>query len=187
MSKSPWRTISARDARWWKPPAATTALCRPACNTARAPHYQEVQRIVQSGELGHVHFVRVWNYVNMAPNGIGRVPDCAPPEGLDWDFYLGPGAPGTLQPKRFLSTFRWFRDYAGGYITDYGTHRFDTVHQVMGATAPQTIVATGRRFHIDDAGDIPDVHAGDLRYPNFILSYEACLLNGIGTGPKFPA
>ena len=43
---------------------------------------------------------------------------------------LGPAPKLPFNRKRFLSTFRWFRDYAGGYITDYGTHRFDTVHQV---------------------------------------------------------
>src|SRR5215467_15296417 len=53
-----------------------------------APHYREVERIIQSGELGEVRFVRVWNYSNLTPNGIGRTPDGQPPEGLDWDFYL---------------------------------------------------------------------------------------------------
>jgi predicted dehydrogenase len=151
-----------------------------------APHYQEVQRIVQSGALGRVHFVRVWNYVNMSPQGIGRVPDSPVPDGLNWDFYLGTAPQVPFNSKRFLSSFRWFRDYAGGYITDYGTHRFDTVHQVMDATAPKTISATGGRFRIDDAGDIPDVLQVTYQYPNFILSYEACLLSGIGTGPKTP-
>jgi predicted dehydrogenase len=151
-----------------------------------APHYQAVQQIVQGGQLGRVHFVRVWNYVNMAPNGIGREPDSAVPEGLNWDFYLGPAPSVPFNRKRFLSTFRWFREYAGGYITDYGTHRFDTVHQVMGATAPKTISATGARYRIDDAGNIPDVLQVTYEYSNFILSYEACLLNGQGTGGRTP-
>src|SRR5438874_5743690 len=55
-----------------------------------APHYAEVIRIIQSGELGRVHFVRIWNYTNMFPDGIGRAPDSDPPEGVDWDLYLGP-------------------------------------------------------------------------------------------------
>src|SRR5439155_15518843 len=53
-------------------------------------HYREAARIVQSGELGKVRFVRIWNYMNSYPNGIGRKPDADPPAGLDWDFYLGP-------------------------------------------------------------------------------------------------
>jgi predicted dehydrogenase len=35
-----------------------------------AEHYREAARIVQSGELGKVHFVRVWNYMNMYPSNI---------------------------------------------------------------------------------------------------------------------
>jgi predicted dehydrogenase len=151
-----------------------------------APHYREVERIVRSGQLGRVHFVRVWNYVNMSPHGIGREPDSAPPQGLDWDFYLGPAPRVPFNRKRFLSTFRWFRDYAGGYITDYGTHRFDTVHQVMGATAPLTVSAAGRRFHIDDAGEIPDILQVTYEYPEFVLSYEAVLLSGVGIPARTP-
>jgi predicted dehydrogenase len=64
-----------------------------------APHYAEVARIIQSGELGRVHFVRIWNYVNMHPNGIGRVPDSDPPPGADWDFFSRPRAETALQQE----------------------------------------------------------------------------------------
>src|SRR5687767_13887711 len=55
-----------------------------------AAHYQEAQRIIQSGALGPIHFVRIWNFVNMYPNGIGKVEDSDPPPGADWDLFLGP-------------------------------------------------------------------------------------------------
>jgi len=107
-----------------------------------APHYREVQRIIQSGELGEVRYVRVWNYSNMSPAGIGRAATAAP-EGLDWHFYLGPAPLTPFNNNRFLRNFRWFWDYAGGSITDFGTHRFDSVQQVMGVEAPKSVVATG--------------------------------------------
>src|SRR5688500_703153 len=44
-----------------------------------APHYREAQEIVRSGTLGPIHFVRVWNYVNIHPQGIGKVADSEPP------------------------------------------------------------------------------------------------------------
>jgi len=62
----------------------------------------------------------------MIPRGIGRVLDEPVPKGLDWDMYCGPAPLAKFNRKRFLSTYRWFWDYSGGYITDYGTHRFDT-------------------------------------------------------------
>jgi predicted dehydrogenase len=151
-----------------------------------APHYREVEQIVQRGRLGRVHYVRVWNFVNMAPHGIGSEPDSAPPDGLDWDFYLGPAPRAPFNRKRFLNTFRHFRDYSGGYITDYGTHRFDTVHQVMHTTAPRSVCATGRRFRLDGAGDVPDVLQVSYEYDNFVLSYEAVLLSGVGIAARTP-
>jgi predicted dehydrogenase len=149
-----------------------------------SPHFREVQQIVQSGALGKVNWVRVWNYANLFPQGIGHEADSEPPAGLDWDFYLGPAPSVPFNRKRFLVTYRWFWDYSGGYITDFGTHRLDTVHQVMGVTAPETIAATGGRFSLRDDGEIPDVLQVTYAYPGFVLSYESCLLNGHGVGGR---
>ncbi len=151
-----------------------------------APHYREVERIVQSGELGEVRFVRVWNYSNMTPNGIGNPPDSPPPEGLDWDFYLGPAPKVPFNRSRFLGTFRWFWDYANGTITDFGTHRFDTVQQVMHVEAPKTVSATGGRFSLKDNGEMPDVLQVTYEYDGFVLSYEACNINAHGMGGRTP-
>lgn len=147
-----------------------------------AAHYREVARIVQSGELGKVRFVRVWNYTNMHPRGIGAAGEGKMPAGLDWDFYLGPAPKVEFTRGRFLGTFRWFWDYAGGFITDWGTHRFDSVHQVMGEDAPRTVTAVGGRFELKDGAETPDVLQATFEYPSFVLSYESCQLNAHGTG-----
>lgn len=151
-----------------------------------APHLAKAARLVQSGGLGEVRFVRVWNYFSMFPDGIGRAPDSAPPPDLNWDFYLGPAPSVPFNVKRFLSTFRWFRDYAGGPITDFGTHRFDTVHQVMAVDTPLSVSASGGRYSLRDAGEMPDVLQATYEYPGFTLSYEACCLNGHGMGGRTP-
>ncbi|HEY7181174.1 MAG TPA: Gfo/Idh/MocA family oxidoreductase [Blastocatellia bacterium] len=151
-----------------------------------APHYREVERIIKSGELGEVRFVRVWNYSNLTPDGIGNPPDGRPPDGLDWDFYLGPAPKVPFNRARFLGSFRWFWDYAGGTLTDFGTHRFDTVQQVMGVEAPRGVSASGGRFSLKDAGKTPDVLQVTYEYANFILSYEACNLNAHGLGGRTP-
>ncbi|MEW5979860.1 MAG: Gfo/Idh/MocA family oxidoreductase [Acidobacteriota bacterium] len=151
-----------------------------------APHYREVQEIVQSGRLGEVRYVRVWNFNNMYPNGIGRPPDSPAPSGLDWDLYLGPAPKVPFNRARFLGTFRWFWDYAGGWITDFGTHRLDTVQQIMGVEAPQSVVATGGRYSLKDAGEMPDLLQVTYEYPGFVLGYETCNLNSHGLGGRTP-
>jgi predicted dehydrogenase len=149
-----------------------------------AIHFPEVARMVQSGELGKVRYVRVWNFINMLPNGIGHAADADTPAGVDWDLYLGPAPKRPFNSLRFQRTFRWFWDYAGGFITDFGTHRFDTVHQIMGADQPKTVSASGGRFELKDDGQMPDIMQVTYEYPEFVLSYEACLISAHGLGGR---
>jgi predicted dehydrogenase len=151
-----------------------------------APHYKEVQDIIQSGKIGDVRFVRVWNYTNVTPYGISRVADAPVPDGLDWDLYLGPAPKVPYNRMRHLRAYRFFWDYSGGTITDFGTHRFDTVHQVMGVDTPKTITATGGRFSNKDMGEMPDVMQVTYEYPGFVMSYEALNMNGMGMGLRTP-
>ena len=151
-----------------------------------AAHFQRVREILQSGRMGDVRFVRIWNYSNLFPGGIGRADDTEPPAGLDWDFYLGPAPLRPFNAKRFLNTYRYFWDYAGGVPTDWGTHRFDVLHLMMNVSAPKAVVASGGRFTLGDAGEVPEVLQATFEYPGFILSYECSLLNAFGTGGRTP-
>ena len=44
--------------------------------------------------------------------------------------YPGPSPKVPYNRNRFLSTYRNFWDYSGGYITDFGNHRLDTMPQL---------------------------------------------------------
>lgn len=151
-----------------------------------AEHFREVQYLLQSGELGEIRFVRVWNYSNYSLSNIRPLPDSEPPAGLDWDLYLGPAPKVPFNQHRFLGTYRWFSDYSGGYITDFGVHRLDTVQQVMGVQAPVRISAVGGRFLKNFPGDVPDLLQVTFDYDGFVVSYESMNLNGHGTGGRTP-
>ncbi|MCB1018356.1 MAG: Gfo/Idh/MocA family oxidoreductase [Acidobacteria bacterium] len=146
-----------------------------------APHLMEVERMVREGVLGDVHFVKVWNYANLTPGGLAETPDEEPPAELDWDLYLGPAPAVPFNRARFLRSYRGFFDYAGGWITDYGVHRFDTVHQIMGQDAPRAVTASGGRFAVGGVSDQPDVLQATYEYPGFVLSYEAINTNSFGS------
>ncbi|MCW5964283.1 MAG: Gfo/Idh/MocA family oxidoreductase [Bryobacterales bacterium] len=155
-----------------------------------APHFAQAADLVQSGYLGAIKYVRIWNYVNWHPSVIASVPDSAAPDGLDWDMYLGPAPKVAFNRQRFLSNFRHFQDYAGGTITDFGTHRFDTMHQIMGlsgtAAAPRKIAAAGGRLVLEGAGDNPDLMQATFEYNDFVLTYEGVNFNGHGGGFRTP-
>ncbi len=151
-----------------------------------APHFEQIRQIIQSGELGEVRYVRIWNFANRTPNGIGHTPNSQVPPGVDWDMYLGPAPWVPFNRNRFVYSFRYFWDYAGGKITDWGVHRLDSMHQVMGADAPRTVSAAGGRFTLDDDRETPDLLQVTYEYPGFIVSYEACELSGHGLGGRTP-
>jgi predicted dehydrogenase len=164
----------------------TGRILYPGTQHRSAPHIAEAARMVQSGAIGDVSLVRVWNSGNIAPDLMKKLPDSAPPAGLDWDFYLGPSPAAPFNTRRFLTTYRLYYDYAGGYITDYGNHRIDSVHQIMNATSPHTISAVGRRLCPANAGDIFDLHVVTYQYANFVLEYVASWVNGHGIGGRSP-
>ena len=92
----------------------------------------------------------------------------------------------TQSPNRFLSTYRNFWDYSGGYITDFGNHRLDTMPQIMNVSAPHAISASGRGFVIKDDGETPDFLTVAYEYDNFIVTYEGCNLNTHGLDGRTP-
>ena len=147
-----------------------------------ADHIAEAARIVQGGKIGEVHFVRVWNY--MSRLGSAPVPDSAPPAGLNWDAWLGPAPMVPFNTARLK--YRSFMDYTNGIISDFGNHRFDSVHQIMGVDTPLKVASSGMRFDKQHAGDILDLQQATYEYPGFVMSYEACVYNGHGLGGRTP-
>ncbi len=147
-----------------------------------ASHIAEAVRVVQSGELGEVRYVRVWDYSNEYPH---RPEPASPvPEGLDWDFLVGPAPAVPFHQARWKNWHAFF-DYAEGPISDMGVHLFDTVQRAMNADAPRSVVAYGDRYLLKSE-DIPDVHHVLFEYPNFTMSYEAIRLNWYGMGGRTP-
>jgi predicted dehydrogenase len=150
-----------------------------------APHFRVIADLIRRGDLGQVKFVRLWNYANHTRSGM-RPPSTTLPDGLDWDMYLGPSPRVPFDSRRFLSTFRYFWDYSGGYITDFGNHRIDTMQQIMGVTAPHTISASGGLFMLNDGRETPDFVTVTWEYEGFIATYEGSNLNGHGMGGRTP-
>jgi hypothetical protein len=76
--------------------------------------------LLREGKIGRIHRIAAWNYGNTSPFGIGRHPDGPPPADLDCEFWPGPVPKLPFNPGRFIGSFRWFWDYAGGMMTDRG-------------------------------------------------------------------
>lgn len=148
-------------------------------------HFQEAISVVQSGALGKIHRIHAWNVGNQTPAGLGRPADVAVPAGLDWDTWLGPAPVVPFNPNRFIFQFRWFWDYAGGMMTDWGIHLLDLALWGMKQTAPKTVYAVGGNFVLDDNRETPDTIDAVYEFPGFICTYSnrsGNAYNGAGKG-----
>jgi predicted dehydrogenase len=135
-------------------------------------HFKEAVQLVRSGKIGKVGRVHGWNHGNASPAGIGNPPDSAPPAGLDWDMYLGPAPKVAFNPNRFTWNFRWYWDYAGGMMTDWGVHLIDIIQWAMDVQAPTAVSASGGRFYLKDNRETPDTILAVYEYPGFVMTYE---------------
>lgn len=100
-------------------------------------------RAIRNGIVGTVRKVTCWHY----PNPVDEKPlaDSPPPEGLDWDLWVGP-LPWRPYNRRYCpSTFRWLLESGGGNIRDRGAHQFSTILWCMNADQQTsfTVEATG--------------------------------------------
>lgn len=149
-----------------------------------SPHFQAAVALVRDGVIGQVTSVRTWNVGNQAPEGIGNPPDGEPPAGLDWDQWLGPAPMRPFNPNRFgvfpdvYSHFRWFWDYAGGMMTDWGVHLIDIVQWAMEVEAPLSVSAVGGKFCLQDNRETPDTILASFQYPGWVMTYENRECNG---------
>ena len=136
------------------------------------PHYKKAIEIVRSGVLGKIRLVKVWAYQGwMKP--VPVMPDSAVPAGVDYNFWLGPAPKRNFNANRFHFNFRWFWDYAGGLMTDWGVHEIDIALYAMGVEAPISVMATGGKLaYPDDASETPDTLQTVFQYKDFNMLWE---------------
>jgi predicted dehydrogenase len=143
-------------------------------------HFKAAVKLVREGGIGGVTVARTWVHNNRAPDGIGNPADTDPPPTVDYDRWLGPAPKRAFNPNRFHKEFRWFGDYAGGLITDWGVHLNDIVLWAMNATAPKSVAGIGGRYLLKDNSDVPDTTMVLYDFGNFLLEFETRYCNQAG-------
>ncbi len=120
------------------------------------PHWRDAVKYIQEGNLGRVRSVRTWSYVGWK-NSIPVVPDEGAPAGVDYDMWLGPRPERPFNKNRFHATWRWYWDYGGGVMTDWGVHLLDFALFGMNQYVPKSISASGGKYAFPgDAMETPD-------------------------------
>lgn len=120
--------------------------------------------LVQGGIVGKVKSV---NVTLPSPNWIARagkpVPDSAPPEGFDFDRWLGPAPLRPYNKNRVHYLFRFFWDYSGGQQTNFGAHHLDIAQWGLGMDESGPVTVEGSAAYNPDGWyETPDTT--EIRY-----------------------
>jgi predicted dehydrogenase len=136
------------------------------------PHFVDALNFLRSGRLGKIRTVKTWAYQGWMRN-IEAQPDAAVPAGVNYDAWLGPAPKRPFNPNRFHFNFRWYWDYAGGLMTDWGVHLIDYALLGMNASTPKAVVALGGKFaYPDGAHETPDTLAAIFEFDGYNLIWE---------------
>ncbi len=135
---------AGKDVYCEKPLSLTVAEGRKMVDAARK-HHRIVQtgsqqrsddrfrlacELVRSGKLGKIQEVLVGI---PAVNFRGpAVADSTPPANLDYDVWLGPAPLKPYNEKHVHYNFRFFWDYSGGQMTNFGAHHLDIAQWALG-------------------------------------------------------
>ncbi len=136
------------------------------------PHFVDAINFVHSGKLGEIRLAKAWAYQGWM-GSIPVLPDTAAPAGVDYDMWLGPAPKRPFNANRFHFNFRWYWDYAGGLMTDWGVHLMDYALYGMRANTPKSVMALGGKFaYPDDASETPDTLQTVYEYDGFSILWE---------------
>jgi predicted dehydrogenase len=134
--------------------------------------------LVRSGRIGKLLTVRVGlpgvNY------DAGSVPDSDPPAELDYELWLGPAPYRPYNRNRVHYNFRFFWDYSGGQMTNWGAHHLDIAQWGLGMDEGGPVTVEGQGDP-DPKGEYEVFSRAEIKYTYANGIQVFC---DLGTGAK---
>jgi predicted dehydrogenase len=141
-------------------------------------HFKSAAEFVASGKIGKVPLIKAW--INQIRATIGRPADGTPPQGVDYDRWLGAATKRPFNENRFHYTWRFFWDYGNSEIGNQGIHVLDVgiwaIQLMRGFEAtkclPTRVSSMGGIYWLDDAKEIPDTQVVTYDYGDMVMNFE---------------
>ena len=131
-------------------------------------------KLIQDGGIGEVHRIRAGMQRNIYP-GLKPTEMAEWAEPGDWIGICGwdPRRSATFDPFRCIYNFRWFWDYSGGQMTNWGAHHLDIARWIVAAEAPGEVSGFGGRYALTDGGETPDVQEVTYQFGKVVVTWTA--------------
>ena len=126
------------------------------------PKVTEAIKRVQNGDIGNVHFGKVWVTGNRPSIGTGKI--AAVPDWLDWNMWQGP-APRTVYKDNIVHyNWHWFWQWGTGETLNNGTHMIDLFCWGLNVKYPTRVFAMGNRYYYQDDWETPDTQIVNIEF-----------------------
>ena len=122
--------------------------------------------LVRNGRIGKLKEVTVW-----LPAGLREGPftNKPVPAGLDWDFWQGPAPQVEYMTERCHKWFRYWYEYSGGTMTDWGAHHMDIGYWAIGLPAPTLVESKALTLPIPGGYTTISDYEVKFTYPNGVV------------------
>jgi predicted dehydrogenase len=124
--------------------------------------FRHACELARNGRLGKITTIetRIGDNPIAGPFKTSPVPD-----GLNWDFWLGQTPKVDYVKERCHANFRWWYEYSGGKMTDWGAHHNDIAQWALGMDdgGPIAVEAEG-----DEPSKVPNSYNC---HPHFKVTY----------------
>jgi predicted dehydrogenase len=147
--------------------------------------------LVRNGRIGTLKHMLVGLPTGPRQGPFPKQP--VPPE-MDWDFYLGPTPVMDYHPNKAHGNFRWWYQFSGGQMTDWGAHHNDIAQWGNGTENSGPIEAEGKSLvdMIPGGYDAASKYRIDMKYANGVAMtildestpHEAAVVGGGKTTPN---
>ena len=131
-------------------------------NSRSSVALREAMQMLRDGVIGDVYMARglcfKWR------DTIGKKPDGAAPEGVDYDLWLGPAPKRAFNPNRFHYNWHWNWDYGNGDLGNQGIHEMDIARWGLGVTTPTKVSSMGGHFMFDDDQQTPNTQVSTYEF-----------------------
>jgi myo-inositol 2-dehydrogenase / D-chiro-inositol 1-dehydrogenase len=121
--------------------------------------------MVRQGRIGRLRRVDVV----IGKNEVGGpFPVSGPPPSLNWELWQGQTPRVPFMYERCHYTFRWWYEYSGGQMTDWGAHHIDIAQWAIGEF-PNEVEATAKMPTVKNGYNVAVDFGVTYRYPGGVV------------------
>jgi len=136
------------------------------------PQWIKLVDDVRSGKYGKLKVA--YGYACQPRLSVGFEEPQAPPQGLDFDIWLGPAPVQPFRTNLVHYKWHWCWDFGNGEIGNMGSHQLDICRWALPEGAvPKSVVSLGGRFGYQDQAQTPNSHLALIDFGEAKVIFDA--------------